>query len=93
MGYLERLMMNLDPDLPPDAFQIMKERLFHNSGMCPFCSSVDLSRSLSSIQDSSEEMVMLATIVVFCRSCEGTWSHVMAHLQIVQVGVGCEPID
>ena len=85
--------MKFDPDLPPDALQIMKERLFHNSGMCPFCSSVDLSRSLSNNQDSSEEEVMLATIVVFCRSCEGTWSHVMAHLGITQVGVGCEPID
>lgn len=85
--------MNLDPDLPPDAFAVMQERLLHDSGMCPFCSSVDLSRSLSSIQDSSGEVGMRATIVVFCRSCEGTWSHVMAHLSITQVGVGCEPID
>lgn len=85
--------MNIDPDLPPDAFEIMKERLLHHSYMCPFCSSLDLSRTLSGIQDSKGEEGMRATILVFCRSCEGTLSHVMAHLGITQVGVGCEPID
>lgn len=85
--------MNLDPDLPPDAFEIMKERLLHHSYMCPFCSSLDLFRSLSSIQDSSAGEGMRATIVVFCRSCEGTWTHLMAHQGITLVGVGCEPID